>query len=890
MKSRGTLRSAVSALVTALLAAVGLLVPVQTATAADCSFRGTTPVFVEGTLKVGETVKVSPMDWGSGVTLQYVWRDTFVNGIVRQEGPSDTFTIPAAMEDQGLKVQVTGSKAGCSDISEWSENFTVAGTTAPNFAGQTFTGSMRVGETVNTTSAPFDSDNNASEFCSMRVSLTTWAAWQTCGTFTFLPEHAGKRLQIRQYAHPLGVSDKKLYKNSTYQISSLAGPRNLPSVSGVYTEGSVLTAHPGTQPAGTLITYKWCRVDALAAPNSTCLEIGSGATYTIKAADVGSQIFVSASYTDSTAASFTSNSLVSPPIKSAPAFALPLPKLINRWGAADAPLLNYYNADWVMTLAGTAPTDSSISRTQLYICTSKGTCVTRILNTFVPTSVGLQHSLRYQVVTTAGDIYWSSNAATDMLAEATFPDHTVVVSGTNTTFKTLTATPPFADLSYPAGMTWEYQWQRSGTAIPGQTSSTYNTQIEDIGKTIRVAVTVRLTGYTTRTFLSSSRSIAASVFTPTPTPTISGTAAQGSTLTVVPGTWDAAAELSYSWSVGGTASGTGPTLLVEPAMAGKTITVTVTGSKPGYTTVSKNSVATAAVPFLDFALSPTPTIEGDPSVGVTLTALLGEWDPGVSFAYQWFSNTTAISGATEPSWIFTSGHIGKRISVKVTASKVGYNGVTRTSAQTVAGYAGLNPTPVPTITGQLLEGETLSSELGTWAEGVGIAYQWLRNGSPVAGEIASTYQLSKVDVGAKISLRVTGSKVGYLSVAKTSVESTPVIGLLSPPSASTIEGTMAVGKVVSVTTNGWGTGHTFTYQWYRNSAEIVGATERLYVIDIADLNAGLSVRVTASKPGFQSLSVLSAERGPVTPGTLTAPTPSFTGTIAVGKVLTAKTG
>jgi hypothetical protein len=114
MKSRGTLRSALAALITVLLAGVGLLVPVQTATAADCSFRGTTPVFVEGTLKVGETVKVSPMDWGSGVTLQYVWRDTFVNGIVRQEGPSDTFTIPAAMEDQGLKVQVTGSKTSLS--------------------------------------------------------------------------------------------------------------------------------------------------------------------------------------------------------------------------------------------------------------------------------------------------------------------------------------------------------------------------------------------------------------------------------------------------------------------------------------------------------------------------------------------------------------------------------------------------------------------------------------------------------------------------------------------------------------------------------------------------------------------------------------------------------
>jgi hypothetical protein len=885
MKFRGTLRSALAALVTALIAAVGLVAPVQVANAVDCSNRrGNDPVFVEGTIKVGETVKASPMTWGPGVTLTYRWTD---GRTVVQEGPSDSFVVPANMENKWLRLQVVGSKAGCEDWFDDSDAFDVAPATGAQFFGRVFTGSFVVGQTIRPEFLELDISPIAR--CQMRLTINYWQSWQDCSTFTIEPQHAGLTLQVQQYRHTADYQ-KQHFKNSSYKISSIVGPRNMPSMAGVFVSGKTLTAFGGTQPAGSNVTYEWCRVGLAVAPPGACFVVGTGATYTQQEGDVGNRLYLRAKYTESNGEVFWANSLVSPPVKAAPAFEIPLPKLVNRYGSAAAPLTNFYNTDWLMTVDGAAPTDPIVTSTRLFICPSNSDCATRTLNTYVPKTVGVQHNLRYQVITSSGDIYWSTSFATDALAEATFPDHTVAVSGTNTTFKTLTATPPFADLSYPAGMTWEYQWQRSGTAIPGQTSSTYNTQIEDIGKTIRVAVTVRLTGYTTRTFLSLSRSIAASVLTPTPTPTISGTAAQGSTLTVVPGTWDAAAELSYSWSVGGTASGTDPTLLVEPAMAGKTITVTVTGSKPGYTTVSKNSVATAAVPFLDFALSPTPTIEGAPSVGVTMTALLGEWDPGVSFAYQWLSNTTAISGATGPSWVFTSDHIGKRISVKVTASKVGYNGVVRTSAQTVAGYAGLNPTPVPTITGELLEGETLSSELGIWAEGVGISYQWLRNGSPVAGEIDSTYQLTKADVGAKISLRVTGSKAGYLSVSKTSVESSPVIGLLSPPSASTIEGTMAVGKVVSVTTNGWGTGHTFTYQWYRNSAEIVGATERLYVIDIADLNAGLSVRVTASKPGYQSLSVLSAERGPVTPGTLTAPTPSFTGTVAVGKVLTARTG
>ena len=725
----------------------------------------------------------------------------------------------------------------------------------------------------------------------MRVSITTWQPWENCASLTLLPEHAGKRLQVRQWAYNSGNLAEKLYKNSSYAISEITTARNMPSISGVFTTGKVLNAHSGTQAIGAQISYSWCRVDEVGAPASACQQISSGPTYTVQNVDIGKQLYLRAEYLEPSGQSFVANSLLTAPVKANPNFQIPLPKIVNRYGTPTPITLNY-ESNWLMVLESSAPSDPSISTTRLFMCpsSSPGDCVTRFGDEFDPKQIGTQYQVRHQVITTSGDIYWSASPATDALAEATFPDRTVVVSGTNTTYKTLTATPPLADLSYPGGMTWEYQWQRSGVAIPGETSATYTTKLEDIGKTIKVAVTVRLTGYTTRTYFSNDRSIGASVFTASPTPTIAGAVAQGSTLTAVPGTWDAAAELSYLWSVGGVAAGTGSTLLVEPAMAGKTITLTVTGSKAGYTTVVKTSAATVAVPFQTFKQVTEPTIEGFPSSGLALNANPGLWDDGAVFSYQWLANGTAIPGATSQLLQINDQSVGKRYSVRVTVTKLGYTSQTKTSAQTVAAYLGLSPTSKPTITGETSVDQTLEADPGLWADGVSIGYQWYRNGVAIAGAVSSSYKLVAADAGKKITVSVTGSKVGYAPVIKLSDETSTVFGKLNAPDSLAINGTMSVGKIISVSTEGWDTGVTFTYQWYRNSLPVSGATERLYAITVADLGAGLTVQVSASKAGFVPVSVMATERGPVTPGTLTAPTPTFTGKVAVGQVLTAKAG
>ncbi|ALE05757.1 hypothetical protein AL755_10225 [Arthrobacter sp. ERGS1:01] len=82
-----------------------------------------------------------------------------------------------------------------------------------------------------------------------------------------------------------------------------------------------------------------------------------------------------------------------------------------------------------------------------------------------------------------------------------------------------------------------------------------------------------------------------------PAPTISGTLRTGSTLTANAGTWTTGTSLQYQWYRSGTAiaGATGKSYKLVTADQAKTITVAVTGSKAGYTTVTKYSAATAPI-------------------------------------------------------------------------------------------------------------------------------------------------------------------------------------------------------------------------------------------------------------------------------------------------------
>ncbi|WP_230118948.1 carboxypeptidase regulatory-like domain-containing protein [Arthrobacter sp. Bi83] len=438
------------------------------------------------------------------------------------------------------------------------------------------------------------------------------------------------------------------------------------------------------------------------------------------------------------------------------------------------------------------------------------------------------------------------------------------ITGTAKAGSTLTAVPGTWGPS-PVALT--YQWKANGTAsglaIAGATASTYKLTTADVGKTITVTVTGTKTGYTTaaKTSVATGTVMALNPVLTAPVPKVTGTAKVGSTLTATPGTWGPApVTLKYQWKANGVAitGATASTYKLAATDLGKTVTVSVTGAKAGYTTAVKTSTATAKVAIGTLA-APTPGVSGTAKVGYTLTAT-GVWGPApVTLKYQWKANGIAITGATASTYKPAAAVIGKALTVTVTGSKAGYTSLAKTSAITAKVAAGTLTAPVPVITGAAKVGSTLTAT-GTWGPApVTLKYQWKANGIAITGATASTYKPATTVLGKTLTVTVTGSKAGYTTAAKTSAVTAKVAaGTLTAP-VPAITGTAKVGSILTAAPGTWGPAPvTLTYQWKANGVAITGATGSTYKPIPAVSGKTLTVTVTGAKTGYTTAAKTSA--------------------------------
>ncbi|MBB5632868.1 putative cell wall-binding protein [Cryobacterium mesophilum] len=170
-----------------------------------------------------------------------------------------------------------------------------------------------------------------------------------------------------------------------------------------------------------------------------------------------------------------------------------------------------------------------------------------------------------------------------------------------------------------------------------------------------------------------------------------------------------------------------------------------------------------------------PTITGGSTFGDTLTAHAGTWVPSnVTFAYQWKDNGSPISAANSDTYAPTADQVGSTITVTVTGSADHYADVSSTSlGVTIA--AGTITTAVPTISGNAVVGEVLTGNAGTWAPGTAaLTYQWYADDVAIVGATGSTYTLAAADLGAIITVKVTGTQTGYTTASATSLGTAPV--------------------------------------------------------------------------------------------------------------------
>jgi hypothetical protein len=156
----------------------------------------------------------------------------------------------------------------------------------------------------------------------------------------------------------------------------------------------------------------------------------------------------------------------------------------------------------------------------------------------------------------------------------------------------------------------------------------------------------------------------------------------GSTLYANTSGWDSGVTFTYRWLKDGQVVSTSSGYAVDSADVGASFTVEVTGSKSGYSSVTKTSAQTAAVSLATFRYWSVPKISGTAKVGKTLTVNSGLWDSGTTVSIEWLRAGVPIAGATGRTYKLTTKDKGKQISVRMVAENDGYESKTVVSAKT----------------------------------------------------------------------------------------------------------------------------------------------------------------------------------------------------------------
>lgn len=299
----------------------------------------------------------------------------------------------------------------------------------------------------------------------------------------------------------------------------------------------------------------------------------------------------------------------------------------------------------------------------------------------------------------------------------------------------------------------------------------------------------------------------------TSSPTISGTAQIGQSLTATSGSWsgDTPMTFTYAWERCDTtgascaiiSGATGNVYTVASADGGHTLRVAVTATNASGTGTAESpqtsTVSTATAP----QNTAIPTITGTASVGSTLTATTGTWTGSapITYAYVWErcaangGTCAAIAGATAPTYTVVSADVAGTLRVVVSATNAGGSGQATSAFVSASAVSAPKSTVAPVISGTAQQGGTLTTTLGTWTGGsLTYTYLWYRcdanetNCAEISGAAASTYVVTSSDVGKYlISIVVATNSAG--SARANSNALGPVTASASTPTTPSPSGT-----------------------------------------------------------------------------------------------------
>jgi hypothetical protein len=475
---------------------------------------------------------------------------------------------------------------------------------------------------------------------------------------------------------------------------------------------------------------------------------------------------------------------------------------------------------------------------------------------------------------------------------------------------------------------YAYAWSRcdasgnSCTAIVSARKATYKLVHEDVGHTLRAAVSASDSGGETTASAQPSEVVASSAPAKRKRPVISGSPRDGQLMTVGNGTWRGTPPQSfaYQWQAcsksgacSDIAGATAASYRVATAQIGQKLRTVVTATNVAGQ-ASVNSMASKPIAAGPPVNTGAPTVSGSLQEGQTLSASDGQWagTAPISFAYQWLRCSVLggacqeIAGATGPTYTAGAEDLASNLAVVVTASNAqGSASATSAETQPILGILPKN-TALPSISGLLQDGGLLSVATGSWSGSQPISYaiQWqLCNAlgeacKDLTGATGSSLKLDPSQIGKTLAAVVTATNAAGSTSATTSI--TGLISGLLPKNTSlpSISGLLQDGSLLSASQGSWSGSEpiSYAYQWQLCNAlgkaceDLAGATGSSLELDPSEIGKTLALVVTATNTAG-STSATSSITGLIA-GILPKNTalPSISGLLQDGGLLSVATG
>lgn len=382
----------------------------------------------------------------------------------------------------------------------------------------------------------------------------------------------------------------------------------------------------------------------------------------------------------------------------------------------------------------------------------------------------------------------------------------------------------FVTLTSSAAVGAFYQWFDGATAISGATSATYTTSVAG-NYSVRVSVAAGCS--------TTSVPMAVTVVPTTATITVpSGTTTTCAGTAVVLNA-NTGVGLTYQWEESGTPIA-GATASTYNALTAGTYAVRVTNSSGCYAVSAPVTITVRALPSNVVTVSGPLTFCAGNSV--TLAAAAGN-------SYQWYNTAGPISGATNATYTATTSESYYAEVTNVDGCSV----LTATSNVVVNALPNAGITP---------GGPTIFCSGGnvTLTAAAGLTYQWYRNGSVIAGATNASYLAA---LTGNYRVRVTNTGTGCVNMTGADT----VVTMVSSPTAIPLTpAKFCWGGGALLSTNYSFLGTRVSYQWFRNTTALTGATNSTYNATSA---GNYTCRITTPSACFELTSTVAVSEMPL---------------------------